>query len=333
VVFTGVHGGDLPEVPATGRTFRLPATVVYRLVDGKIVEENEAYDELDLMKQLGMKLVPEREEAKGVEDLYKRFGAAIASRNADEYAALFAEDGAVMVPDVPVIAGRAAVREWARRFLGSWRIEADAVHVDQLVVDGSLAFRRWKASGRYVPTAGGEPVPIDQKYLDVLTTGTSGTWQFAAHTESSNTKAQFNWDWDDRHLQQAEEELRSADAAWEKAAETRDLEAYISFFAADALLLWPDRPPVDTKDARAALSGITSPTYHVTRKLSRVEVAHSGEFGYTSGRYEQAFTGQDGIRMREQGRYTIVWRRQGDGRWKSVVDMYNRDAPAAPETK
>ena len=32
------------------------------------------------------------------------------------------------------------------------------------------------------------------------------------------------------------------------------------------------------------------------------------------------------------GKYTIIWRRQGDGKWKSILDMWNRDAPATRET-
>ncbi len=57
VVLHGVHKGDLPDLPATGKSFTLRITTIFRLVDGKIVEECEAYNELDLMRQLGMVLV------------------------------------------------------------------------------------------------------------------------------------------------------------------------------------------------------------------------------------------------------------------------------------
>ena len=60
VVLRGVHKGDLPDLPATGRSFALTLTTIFRLVDGKIVEECEAYNELELMTQLGMELVPMR---------------------------------------------------------------------------------------------------------------------------------------------------------------------------------------------------------------------------------------------------------------------------------
>ena len=58
VVVRGVHKGDLPNLPATGRSFTLHLTTIFRLLDGKIVEECESYNELDLMQQLGTELVP-----------------------------------------------------------------------------------------------------------------------------------------------------------------------------------------------------------------------------------------------------------------------------------
>ena len=58
VVLRGVHKGDFPDLPATNRPFTLSLTTIFHLVDGKIVEECEALNELDLMTQLGMELVP-----------------------------------------------------------------------------------------------------------------------------------------------------------------------------------------------------------------------------------------------------------------------------------
>jgi steroid delta-isomerase-like uncharacterized protein len=53
VVLTGVHGGDLPDLPATGRSINFTMFTIFRIVDGKIVEEWESYDELSMMQQLG----------------------------------------------------------------------------------------------------------------------------------------------------------------------------------------------------------------------------------------------------------------------------------------
>lgn len=54
----GYHRGDLEGLPATGKKFSITFCTVFRLHKGKIEEEWEIIDELGLMQQLGMKLIP-----------------------------------------------------------------------------------------------------------------------------------------------------------------------------------------------------------------------------------------------------------------------------------
>jgi len=53
-----VHGGELEGIPPTGKEIALDAYTVFRLVDGRIAEEWEIIDELGMMRQIGMDLVP-----------------------------------------------------------------------------------------------------------------------------------------------------------------------------------------------------------------------------------------------------------------------------------
>lgn len=53
ILMTGVHAGDLPDLPATGRPISFTMFTIFRLVDGKIVEEWESYNEMEMMQQLG----------------------------------------------------------------------------------------------------------------------------------------------------------------------------------------------------------------------------------------------------------------------------------------
>lgn len=50
---TGTHRGDLPTLPASGRTFSVTGMTVARLLDGKFVESWNNWDALGLMQQLG----------------------------------------------------------------------------------------------------------------------------------------------------------------------------------------------------------------------------------------------------------------------------------------
>ncbi len=57
-----VHKGELEGIPPTGKTATISLFTVFRLVDGKIAEEWEIFDELGLMTQLGMELKPKEPE-------------------------------------------------------------------------------------------------------------------------------------------------------------------------------------------------------------------------------------------------------------------------------
>jgi steroid delta-isomerase-like uncharacterized protein len=51
---TGTHRGDLFGIPATGRSVKVTATVLYRVVDGRLAEGWINRDDLGLMRQLGV---------------------------------------------------------------------------------------------------------------------------------------------------------------------------------------------------------------------------------------------------------------------------------------
>lgn len=55
----------------------------------------------------------------------------------------------------------------------------------------------------------------------------------------------------------------------------------------------------------------------------RVEVSSSGDMGMTSGRYVQVITGAEA----HQGRYVVVWRRNGSGDWKILTETRIPDPP------
>jgi steroid delta-isomerase-like uncharacterized protein len=52
-VRTGIHTGDLPEAPATGRTFRITGADVGSLRDGKILTVAEYWNLSDFLRQVG----------------------------------------------------------------------------------------------------------------------------------------------------------------------------------------------------------------------------------------------------------------------------------------
>ena len=57
----GTHRGDFPGLPATGKTVQWSGMTIYRIVDGKVVEEKGEEDALGMLRQLGV--IPQPEQA------------------------------------------------------------------------------------------------------------------------------------------------------------------------------------------------------------------------------------------------------------------------------
>jgi steroid delta-isomerase-like uncharacterized protein len=57
----GTHRGALLGVPPTGNHVRIDGISIYRLAGGKIAEQFEQWDKLNLMQQLGVAPTPRQE--------------------------------------------------------------------------------------------------------------------------------------------------------------------------------------------------------------------------------------------------------------------------------
>ena len=53
VLVSGRNTGELFGTPATGRQMALPLTTIQRFANGKVAEEWESWDQLEMMRQLG----------------------------------------------------------------------------------------------------------------------------------------------------------------------------------------------------------------------------------------------------------------------------------------
>jgi uncharacterized protein (TIGR02246 family) len=129
----------------------------------------------------------------------------------------------------------------------------------------------------------------------------------------------------------AEKALRDTDNEWAKAAAANDLERTVSYYSDDATLLSPNAPPGTGKEAirrewTAVLGGFNGTLrWHATK----VEVSRSGDLGYTIGAYEGTFTPPNGKSVKDRGKYLEAWKKQADGKWKCVADMYSSDLPTS----
>ncbi|MGH9873980.1 MAG: YybH family protein [Pyrinomonadaceae bacterium] len=131
--------------------------------------------------------------------------------------------------------------------------------------------------------------------------------------------------------------IREFDEQWSKAASDKNLDKMLSYYADDALVLQPNGPMVNTKQAIRKIwsDTLTAPGFSGGWRATKVEVAKSGEIGYASGTWEFTWNDASGKPVTDRGKFIEVVKKQADGTWKCTVDIWNSDLPlpAPSETK
>ena len=124
--------------------------------------------------------------------------------------------------------------------------------------------------------------------------------------------------------------LRDVEIAEEQAFISKDPEKWLSFFADDAALLYPNMPAIVGKDSiRAYMKlSLADPALTIQYQITRVDVAQSGDLGYTQGTLSYTMTDpKTGQPMNDRGKWLTVRKKQDDGSWKIVQDAWNSDLP------
>ncbi|MFM2289296.1 MAG: hypothetical protein RL684_2439 [Pseudomonadota bacterium] len=135
--------------------------------------------------------------------------------------------------------------------------------------------------------------------------------------------------------------VRAADAAaearalaalndkWAADTTSKDADRVAAYYAENALLYPPGGALVRGRAAARKVWAdmLALPQFQITWKTQHSYVSKSGELGYTSGNFQNAFKDKDGKLVKESGKFLCVWEKQADGSWKAVHDMWNSDAP------
>jgi uncharacterized protein (TIGR02246 family) len=127
----------------------------------------------------------------------------------------------------------------------------------------------------------------------------------------------------------AEQAVRDADAQWSKAAAAHDLAGVLSFYADDATVLPPNEPAIVSKQAiHDEWATLLASGVNLSWKADKVEAANSGDLVYETGTYGLNMKDDKGNSVTDKGKVLQVWKKQADGSWKAVADMWSSDLPA-----
>ena len=123
--------------------------------------------------------------------------------------------------------------------------------------------------------------------------------------------------------------IRDLEAAWVQAFAAKDVDKIGAFYADDASMFDPDAPVISGKAAikEAYKPFLADKNSSLTFVSDKVDVAKSGDLGYSQGAYTMTFTDPKTKKvLTDRGKYVTVYKKQTDGSWKAVADIGNEDA-------
>ena len=123
--------------------------------------------------------------------------------------------------------------------------------------------------------------------------------------------------------------LRETAEAYHAAASAKDAQAVVTFYADDAMMVPPNADRVEGIEAvrNYRFGFIETPGVELSFETIRVEVSSGGDMGWTLAIGDVSFTRADGEPGSDRVRDFHLWKKQNDGSWKIVVDMWNSEFP------
>ena len=129
-------------------------------------------------------------------------------------------------------------------------------------------------------------------------------------------------------LQQEQTKLINTSKAWSAAAQTNNMENILSYWADDAVVMSPGRPSFKGKPAIRSMVEESKkiPGFEISWEPLQASVAESGDMGYLLEKQKVSFIDSLGNRIWQTNRAVTIWKKDKDGNWKNVVDVWNAEA-------
>lgn len=123
------------------------------------------------------------------------------------------------------------------------------------------------------------------------------------------------------------EKLMQISREWSKLAATDSIEKTLSYWADDAIVMSPGQPPIKGKNAiRAMVEGSSKiPGFKISWEPLSVFVSKSGDMAYMIEQNQITVNDSSGNPITEVNKAVTIWRKEGDGSWKNIVDTWNAD--------
>lgn len=121
------------------------------------------------------------------------------------------------------------------------------------------------------------------------------------------------------------ERLMQISRDWSKSASTDSIEKILSYWAEDAVVMSPGQPPISGKNAiREMVAGTSKiPGFKISWEPLSVSISQSGDMAYMIEKNQITMNDSLGKPFTEFNKVLTIWRKDADGSWKNIVDMWN----------
>ncbi|HEY9426050.1 MAG TPA: nuclear transport factor 2 family protein [Gemmatimonadaceae bacterium] len=129
---------------------------------------------------------------------------------------------------------------------------------------------------------------------------------------------------------QVRQAIETASARFSDAARRGDAAGLVATYAENAVVMQPNTPAWRGRDAiRKGWAGFLSSATVREFSLHTEDVMTSGDLAVQTGTYSMTLQPKTaGAReLTDKGKFVVAWRKQADGSWKAVRDIYNSDMP------
>ncbi|HMC86993.1 MAG TPA: nuclear transport factor 2 family protein [Chitinophagaceae bacterium] len=123
------------------------------------------------------------------------------------------------------------------------------------------------------------------------------------------------------------DKLMQVSREWSKSASADSIEKTLGYWADDAVVMSPGQAPLKGKKAIREMieSSFKIPGFKISWEPLSVSVSESGDMAYMIEQNQITVNDSSGHAMTEFNKAVTIWRKQTDGSWKNIVDMWNAD--------
>lgn len=123
------------------------------------------------------------------------------------------------------------------------------------------------------------------------------------------------------------EKLMQISRDWSATAATDSVEKTLSYWADDAIVMSPGQPAIKGKNAiREMIAGASKiPGFRISWEPISVVVSKSGDMAYMIEQNQITVNDSLGKPVTEFNKSVTIWRKETDGSWKNIVDIWNAE--------